>query len=486
MKMKLNREKLTAVHGCMEGAADAVDAGLSAKATEYKKMVTKMFQQLNPEQMDSRLNGTKFYVTRKYDGEFALICFDSQNSFILNRSGKVRIGLPCVEQAGKALAEVGIRQAIIPAELYLDETSGRTRVFEVLEALANEQAIKNLRLAPFDICELDDEDYKSCSYAETHQKLIEIFGKTEMCQPVRMEVASSKQGIMDIYHRWVDEDNAEGLVVRSELPLIYKIKPRHTVDVAVIGFSEGAGDRKGTIRSLLLAMMTENGNFQIVGRTGNGFCDEMKTTLMENLSPKIIKSSYIETDSNHVAFHLVQPEMVIELMVNDVLFETTSCPIENIVLEYKNNSYSRIGSVEGISFIYPIFVRFREDKKVCPEDVRLSQINSFSAVPQETSVDNETELPKSRLLHREVYCKGTSDKIMVQKFLVWETCKDKNPDYPAFVFHYTNFSSDRKEPLQRNVFISNDREQIMQLTNDAICENIKKGWEKVCEKVLAG
>ena len=63
--------------------------------------------------------------------------------------------------------------------------------------------------------------------------------------------------------------------------------------------------------------------------------------------------------------------------------------------------------------------------------------------------------------------------------MVWKTNKEKLYSYPAYVFHYTNFSSDRKEPLQREICISDDPEQIMQIMGEFIEENIKKGWVKV-------
>jgi len=67
---------------------------------------------------------------------------------------------------------------------------------------------------------------------------------------------------------------------------------------------------------------------------------------------------------------------------------------------------------------------------------------------------------------------------MIQKFVVWKTNKPA-PDYPAYVFHYTNFSSERKEPLQREVIVSEDEEQIMELCDLSIAENVKKGWKAV-------
>ncbi|MDR1130432.1 MAG: hypothetical protein LBK96_05580 [Prevotellaceae bacterium] len=475
---EIYKDKLVAKNGYEEGSAEAVAEELSAKAINYKKTVTKSYLSISPEQINDRLGGTDFYVTRKYDGELNLIFFDGDSVFVLNRSGRVRLGLPCVEEAGKALAAAGIRQAVIPSELYVSEENGRTRVFDVLESLADEKLVKKLHIAPFDIYEINGGVNRANSYGETYSTLKNIFGKTDMCRPVIMQKASSKPEVREIYRKWVEDEGSEGLVVRSELPLVYKIKPRYTVDVAVVGFSEGMGDQKGQIRSLLLAMMPGEGQYQIIGRTGNGFDEELKKQLLADLTPKITESLYIETDSNHVAFHMITPDTVIELMVNDVLFETSSGAILNPVLEIVDGQYVRRESVSGISFVYPIFVRFRDDKKVCFDDVRLSQVNAFSYIAEE-EIEKSGELSKSAVIHREVYRKTSGEKLMVQKFVVWKTGKEKKAEYPAYVFHYTNFSSDRKEPLQRDVFVSNNEEQILQIMQDTVDKNIKKGWEMV-------
>ena len=294
-----------------------------------------------------------------------------------------------------------------------------------------------------------------------------------------MKQAASKNEVKDLYEKWVEDENAEGLVVRCEMPFVFKIKPRYTVDVAVVGFSEGTGDQKGQIRTLLLAMMPKEGQYQIVGRTGNGFSNEQKVELLEKFTPKIIASQYIETDSNHVAFHMIKPDTVIELNLNDVLFETPSGSILNQVLEIIDGVYVLRANVTGISFVYPVFERFRDDKTCSFDDIRLSQINRFSYLPEESDTPTVAEQPKSELLHREVYTKESGAKIMVQKYMVWKTNKEKLPEYPAFVFHYTNFSTDRKEPLQREVYISDDKEQIMQMVDESKGENIKKGWNKL-------
>ena len=51
--------------------------------------------------------------------------------------------------------------------------------------------------------------------------------------------------------------------------------------------------------------------------------------------------------------------------------------------------------------------------------------------------------------------------------------------YCAYVLHYTNYSPTRKDPLKREVRISNSKKQIVELLNQFIKKNIKKGWNKV-------
>ena len=475
--MNIDKSKMEGIHGYFEGSADAVDAESAQKAILYKKEVTRNYINLNSEQIDQRLGGSEFHVTRKYDGEMILLFVDGEQAAVINRSGRVRVGLPCVEDAKNALKAAGVSQAVIPGELFVDQSSGRTRVFDVLAALADKNGINSLRLAFFDILELGGEPFKANSYNETHKKISELFSGAKLCKAVERIQCKGKAEVKDVYAKWVEGENAEGLVVRTELPLVYKVKPRYSIDVAIVGFSEGTGEAKGQARSLLLAMMPGEGKYQIIGKTGNGFSDEGKRELLGRLEPLVINSQYIETDSNHVAFHMVKPEIVIELMINDVLFETSSDFIMNPVLVIENGAYLSKGNIPGISVVFPIFVRYREDKKAVYEDIRLEQINEFSyiATPEKAA---QTEFQSSQLLKREVYKKESGGKLMVRKFVAWKTNKISQ-EYPGYVFHYTDFSSDRKEPLQRELAISDDESQIMEIYSQSVAENVKKGWNAV-------
>ncbi|MDR3295055.1 MAG: hypothetical protein LBT26_04375 [Clostridiales Family XIII bacterium] len=474
--MILNKTKLTQARGYWEGTAEAVDAETANLVAAYKKDVCKGYRSLTLEQIDTQLGGTQFHVTRKYDGELAVIFWNGTDLFSLNSGGRVRMGLPCMEEAARCLQAAGISEAVLPAELHLDESAGRTRVFEVLAALADPKQHGQIRLAFFDVISLDGVTGQT-SYAEIHRKLEELFAGALTCGPVRHVLTDSRANVRELFAAWVEEEGGEGLVVRSELPFIHKIKPRYSIDAVVVGFSEGVAERKGQVRSLLLAMMPEDGVYQIVGHAGGGFSEEQRNAFFTRLLPMKIDSAYIETDSNHVAFHMVRPEIVVEVKLSDVLYESTVGPIVNPLLQIENGAYVRVGATPGISIVFPAFERLREDKGPNQTDVRLSQLDEFAYKPAEEK-QAAADVKASALLRRTVYKKDSGSKLMVQKFLVWKTNKSEH-GYPEYVMAYTNFSSERKDPLSNDVRVSGDEEQILQIYDDFIEKNVKKGWVEV-------
>ncbi|MDR3353335.1 MAG: hypothetical protein LBO00_10135 [Zoogloeaceae bacterium] len=474
--MKLDTSHMDYQKGYGEGASDAVDANTIELVAAYRKEVCKSYISLNPGQIDTRLGGSDFYVTRKYDGEFAMLCWTGETLFAINSGGRVRTGLPCMEEAGKLLRAAGVKDALIPAELYVSEEESRCRVFEVRAVLADREQLARLRLAPFDLVWLNGAPFKADSYGDTLQKLAELFADNSWISPVRCQRAQSKAAVKELFAAWVEGEGAEGLVVRSELPLVYKIKPLYSLDVVVVGFSEGVAENKGQIRSLLLALMPAGGVYQIVGHTGNGFGEELRKELFGRLLALVMPSKYIETDSNHVAFHMVKPELVIELNINDVLFETVSGVILNPRLEIHAGEYRSIGAVPGLSMVYPIFKRLRADKTANAQDVRLAQIAQFAFAGNDVKPDVYSgELPRSELLRRDVYKKESGGKLMVQKFMAWKTNKEAH-GYPACVFSCTNFSSERAEPLNSEVRVSSGEAQILEIFQDFVEKNVKKGW----------
>jgi hypothetical protein len=69
---------------------------------------------------------------------------------------------------------------------------------------------------------------------------------------------------------------------------------------------------------------------------------------------------------------------------------------------------------------------------------------------------------------------------MIRKLVMWQTNKERETeDYPAFVTHFTDYSPNRKTPLEREIRVSSSREQMDDLWKELVDENITKGWVQV-------
>jgi hypothetical protein len=69
---------------------------------------------------------------------------------------------------------------------------------------------------------------------------------------------------------------------------------------------------------------------------------------------------------------------------------------------------------------------------------------------------------------------------MVRKLLLWKTNKDNEGGrFPAYVAYLTDFSPNRATPMERDIRVSNSREQIDALLAAMKAEYIVKGWMRV-------
>jgi hypothetical protein len=473
----INKTLLKNNKGFFTGNESCVVKEVLNKALNYKKRIAGAYSALNREQIGNFLPDTEFIITRKIDGELQVLFYNGEDVFSVNGYGNVKYGLPCFEELKENLKAKGVKKAVLAGELHVDETDGRKRIYDLLKELGQDGNKELIHLTLFDLIELEDKPVSSENYKEIVEQLSGFVGKGNKVHVVTIKEGKNRDDLKSIFDSYI-ADNSEGIVVRGAFPRVYKIKPKYTIDAAVVGFSES--EEKGKVRSILLALMNEDGTFQIVGKAGSGFNDEMRVMFYNQLSKSTVDSSFIETDSNNVAFHMVRPEMVVEVGCNDIITELSSEPVTNAVVEFKDDKYCFHSMMYGGTLLFPVLERIREDKKVNPVDIRWKQVELLvviNHIPTEQSLAN---LPKSEVISREVYRKEMKGKILVQKFVILKTNKEKvDKRFPAYVFHYTNFSPDRKDPLDKDVRISNDLDQINEIKSQYLDECIKKGWEKV-------
>ena len=460
------------------------DSLLLMKVQDYRRAAASRLYPLEGAEIAERIPAAELHVSRKIDGEFTVLVFRQGEAFTLNPGGTVRVGLPLLEEAAKLLSKAGVKEAMIAGELYLAREDRRPRVQDVVSTIARPTStteLSQIRFAAFDLISCNNSPPPP-AFRETWQRLVELLSSGSLVHPVEGQWLAKPSAIRDLYALWVEKEGAEGLVARSDIAGSFKIKPRHNLDVAVIGFSESTGDRAGLLHDMLVAVLRREGTFHVLGRVGGGFEDAQRKEMLSDLKDMVVDSEYAEVSSDHVAYQMVRPDWVVEISCLDLVSQNTrGGPVGRMVLDWHANNghslYRTLRRMPLASVISPQFVRRREDKQVQPTDVRIAQLADLIELPQAEKDSRQLVLPKSEVLRREVYVKELKGEMMVRKLLLWKTNKDRlTEDYPAYVVHLTDFSPNRKDPLSREVRISSSFEQIQQLFAQLKAENITKGW----------
>jgi len=458
-----------------------IDQKYIQTAIDYKKNVAGKFVLVEGAKLKQRIDGQRFAVTRKIDGHMQVVFYVNGQVFMLNANGKQKAEqLKCLDAFAEAVKAADLKQAVIAAELYLPRPEGRPRCGDVQAALAADAKRDQLALAPFDIIELDGKAWKAEHYADTHKRLYEIFNFQSsifnLLQPVQMRNASSNDEVQQIYEEWVEGEGAEGLVVHSEAPIVWKVKTRHTIDAAVIGYT--TADRG--IRDLMFAVRRPDGLFQMFVLGSTGLTDEQRADIAQRLSTKHVESQYVLSDSRGIAYQMVKPELVFEISVLELVARGNDDKIKmNPLLKYDEaQGWLMEGTTPGVTALGITLERERADKQPNETDVRISQLTDICPFEEPEGGSALSRQP-STLLERHVYKKVSGAKVMLHKFLLWKTNKEQSGRYPAFIIYHTDFSSGRKEIIKRDMLYSNDEQQIRELLTAEIAANIKKGWEEI-------
>jgi len=463
------------------GKGCLADPFLPLKAQGYRRNLSARMMALDKASVTEKLPAGDCFVSRKIDGECTLVLIEGGECISVNPGGVVRTGLPFMAEAVALLGKTKHKQMLLAGELYVARTDRRPRVHDVSRVARQPESqadLDMLHLAVFDILEIDGKP-APVSYAETFKKIEAAFKNGVRIHPVETVRAKTVEDVLKQFETWVEKDGAEGLVVRSDTSGQFKIKPRISVDVAVLGFTEGTEDRIGMIHDVLVGLMRPEKTFHVLGRVGGGFTDDQRREWLSDLKDMAADSDYAEVNDS-VAYQMVRPEWVVEISCLDLISQNTrGTSVERMVLGYDqpHNMYHSVRRLPLASPISPVFCRRREDKSILPEDLRLQQIADVIEVPMMDQDARKLALAKSAVLKREVFTKTLKGNLMVRKLMLWQTNKGgEGSAFPEFVAYYTDFSPNRATPLDRDIRISNSQAQIEQLYTAMREEYVVKGW----------
>lgn len=454
-----------------------------------RRQLGQMMVALDSETAKRRIPDTRYQISRKYDGEFTMMIYKDGECCIVNPGKTVRAGAPFMAEAAAQFKKAGVKFALIGGEFYVRRTAEHkkldgkaTRVHDIVRIgrkPTSDEELGQLCFAAFNIYDLDGTDM-SMTYDHALEKMREIFKGGDRVHAVDTVVGENAAAVLKKFHEWATDEGEEGVVARSETAGMFKVKPKHNIDLAVMGFTESTDDREGMLHDMLLAVVRDDGTFQIVSRVGGGFSDEQRREFLVKLKERVVESDFHEVNSARVAYQMVEPGLVIELQCLDMVSMTSrGNPIDKMVLAW-NADESRWEGLRRLplcSIISPQFIRFREDKKADKNDVRLSQLTDIVNIPDIDRVAEEIKLPGSEIIKRSVATKTLRGGNMVRKIVAWKTNKDEaSKDFPAYVLQLTDFSPNRKDALQYELRVSSSKEQIMGFFEEWETKYFKKGW----------
>ncbi|MGH3732442.1 MAG: non-homologous end-joining DNA ligase [Acidimicrobiales bacterium] len=262
----------------------------------------------------------------KWDGVRAMVYVDGGRVHALTRNDKTLMTtFPELREIGEYL---GSRSAILDGEIVTLDKDGRPSFATLSHRLhlTSKSAIERLaKSSPvsffaFDLVYLEGRSLVSSSYDQRRAALesLKLQGTSFATPPSATRVEGAKIA------RIAQERGLEGVVAKRRgspySPGIrngdwIKIKNFRTQEVVIGGWTEGRGERSGSLGALLLGVHNDKG-LEYVGKVGTGFSAATRNELLESLLPRAQKTTpFAErlTPAETALANFVRPELVGEV-----------------------------------------------------------------------------------------------------------------------------------------------------------------------------
>ena len=450
-------------------------------AGQYETAVSRKMTAIKPEEFPRRFSGDEPVLeTNKYDGEGVFVYYeDGADPFTFNApSGRVRLGLPVLQDLQQQLKKQAVRKALFRAELYLPDVKDgkRAGIADVIRTSfsGGETELGRLRLAMLDVIMLDGKDLRPNleRFQDTWKLLERLFGAgvDRPCHRAEGSIVPENQVAQCFATRTAA--GQEGLVIRrlNRSDLI-KVKPHLTVDAAVVGYVEGEFEGQFGVTSILTALTYPNREkgsvfFQTLARVGSGLSDSQRVEFRDMFSSVKTDSPIAMTDSDGRAVSFVKPRYVLEIEGDDLLL-TGGAERENRtqLFGWDSDRFRFMGLTPCPRLTFPIFSRLRSDKDLESGGARLEQIVKNPSLP---SLEKR-EASKPELLRREVYMKAEAVRKLV---IVRQTLEMAVP----YLVYWTDYSAKRKDPLKVSSAFAFTETRAQALAEQLIAENVTKGF----------
>lgn len=338
---------------------------------QYKRML-----RLKASDVEDAPISANMVTTLKYDGELNFAFFDGEEVTFANRYYRLRIDTPSAYFIADVLKAHGIKEAILAGELYaVADDGGKLTLGEVMHRIkkpSNQHEEDSIRFAVFDIVSVDNED-NALDYIDTISMITEMFpNETDLAHHAQW--GAGPKSLPALWERVISE-GLEGVVIRGPFGNI-KVKMSIELDLVVIGLvASGISWDRGEAGALALAFMDSEGIFRYAGTVGGGLRPKRLPNDNEE-GPFFRKWWYDMAQNDNLGYKnlsgknclMVPPTVVLTIKADDwVVNNRQAYELIKTGYEYVPDRISAVGQK-------PRIVRWRKDKGVNNDDLRLEQL----------------------------------------------------------------------------------------------------------------
>jgi hypothetical protein len=346
------------------------DNPLTKRAQKWKK--DQGIISLTLEEMKKKIKDKEFIAEQKVDGQSAIMEYADGKAKFGSLGGRIITDIPVLTEIEVILKKQDVKHALMVGELAGVE-NGKIIYFDKTESLIKNPAGEKdaLHWFPYQLLEINGEKYgeEFETYKKSWPQIVKLFAGAKHITPVKYNTNSLDAA----WKQYVEKEGNEGIVVRTSENKVYKCKPEFFYDLVIVA----VGDKKGKnwpkkmIGTTLMAFMDHDKIFRVAGEIGSGYTDAEAKELFS-----WAQKNKVGEDNTHI---WVKPERVVELQ-----WERSNVRLGK-AYKFERGEYIRVEDRLVGTIVKPRFLRYRTDKSVNPDDLRLTQIPGWEQKSRELS-----------------------------------------------------------------------------------------------------
>ncbi len=447
-----------------------MDNHISEKILNYKNAVASKYLPVRSDQISKRVfDMEKYFLSTKVDGQICFIIKKNNSINLVNHNSTPFDRKELINELSESLKK---HEGVYVGEIYFHSDNKRTRTYDLKKEIKDPKS--DIRIAVFDLLEHNNEEFNENDWSNKKSLLKSIFSTGKNVFFLDEIELKNKKEIEDEFKIRADDQNEEGVVVRGESGPVFKIKEYLSFDLVILGYVNGYQNNSLLLKEILVGVKNGKDTFLVIGIVVNGFSVEDREKFSKAFDKIKVDSDALEISNSKIPFTMIEPKYIVEIESTDIMNSTSSGVIKRNILKY-DKKYVLEKSSPSVSLTTPVIIKFRDDKKVNDNDVGINQIERV--INLEDDNYKEADKKPSKTLKKEIYVKEVKGLKMVKKFFVWET-NVQSDEYPKYVFYKVDYSPSRVNKLNRDIKVSNDKKQILNIFKDSIESDIKKGWNK--------